>query len=197
MYGLSLILLSLLVLRFQLILSSKSVCTLKLDNCSCLEVKHDEYKIFCSYEDHSSIEVKVKKPNVFITCTNNPSWSNFHYVWPIDRNIQEIDYKNCSAPTKSEDSFRVANSIKVQEIKNLRFYNLNGSLYSHNLEGYPNLTQLGIYNSDIQNDHHDFLKGNYHNLQYNKTLSNIKCLFINYRYYAIILSKCKKWIPKS
>ena len=109
--------------------------------------------------DHSSIEVEIIKPFAFIRCTNNPSWSNFQYIWPVDRNIQQIYFENCSAPSKSEDSQRVANSINAKGIKNIQFYFLNGSLNSHNLEVYPNLYQFGIYNSDIRNASQDFLKG--------------------------------------
>ena len=159
MSGSFLIVLLWLLTKSQLILSAESICRYKLDNCSCSEEKYYKYKILCSYEDHSSIEVKIIKPYAFIRCIKSPSWSDFQYVWPVDPHIHRIRFFNCSAPHKSEDSQRLANSINAQGIQNLRYYNLNGSFHSHNLEAYPNLVQLDFYDSDITNADFDFLKG--------------------------------------
>ena len=163
MSGSSLILFLLLMTVFQLTWSSKSKCTDKFNNCSCSEINPNIYTIDCFYEDHSSIKVNVVRDRdqckAIIKCKNILNWSNFHSNFSMDH-LTEIEYENCSPPKKSEDSRRVANLIGTQGITKIIYTNLNGSLYSHNFEVYPNLTYLDLSENDIRNSSFDFLKGN-------------------------------------
>ena len=183
MSGLFLIVVFLLT-RFQFTMSSESACTRRLKNCSCLKPSHTDYQIQCSYENQSFIQVTMMSPFIFIKCENNPSWSNFHYIWPKQRAVYNLYFRNCNAPSKFEDKLRIANTIYIESITVLRYFSFNGSIYSHNLEAYPNLSELDFYDSDVRDASPNFLKG----------ITNLMHISI---FYLIIMSKYFFFSPEA